>query len=95
VSEFFTELFGRSFPSFSYLAAVDNYIMRIALALALDLAKFDQSCFHFSIFRWLDLQGNDAIIRVYDHTGNMIETHEHKGEFRERRIFLASRRTSR
>jgi hypothetical protein len=24
-----------------------------------------------------------AVIRVYDETGNVIETHEHKGEFRE------------
>jgi len=25
----------------------------------------------------------DAVIRVYDGTGNVIETHEHKGEFKE------------
>ena len=25
----------------------------------------------------------DAVIRVYDAAGNVIETHEHKGEFRE------------
>jgi hypothetical protein len=25
----------------------------------------------------------DAVIRVYDDAGNVIETHEHKGEFRE------------
>jgi hypothetical protein len=25
----------------------------------------------------------DAVIRVYDATGNVIETHQHKGEFRE------------
>jgi hypothetical protein len=25
----------------------------------------------------------DAVIRVYDDTGSAIETHEHKGEFRE------------
>src|SRR5439155_24877505 len=36
----------------------------------------------------------NVVIRVYDHTGNVIETHEHKGEFREPRIVLASRRTS-
>ena len=24
---------------------------------------------------------HDAVIRVYDDAGNMIETHEHKGEF--------------
>jgi hypothetical protein len=35
------------------------------------------------MFRWLDLQGNDAVIRVYDSTGNVIETHEQAGEFKE------------
>jgi len=25
----------------------------------------------------------DAVIRVYDKTGNVIETHEHAGEFKE------------
>jgi hypothetical protein len=25
----------------------------------------------------------DAVIRVYDETGNVIETHEHAGEFKE------------
>jgi hypothetical protein len=83
VAELFTELFGRSFLPSPYLAAVDNYIMRVALALDLNLAKFDQSCSHFSIFRCLDLQGNDAVIRVYDEAGNVIETHEHKGNFKE------------
>ena len=28
-------------------------------------------------------RSHDAVIRVYDETGNVIETHEHKGEFRE------------
>jgi hypothetical protein len=28
-------------------------------------------------------RSHHAVIRVYDHTGNVIETHEHKGEFRE------------
>jgi len=27
---------------------------------------------------------DQAVIRVYDEAGNVIETHEHKGEFRER-----------
>jgi hypothetical protein len=26
---------------------------------------------------------HDSVIRVYDHAGNVIETHEHKGEFKE------------
>jgi len=28
-------------------------------------------------------RSHDAVIRVYDATGNVIETHEHAGEFRE------------
>ena len=38
--------------------------------LVLDYAKF------FSLSR-------DAVIRVYDETGNVIETREHAGEFKE------------
>jgi hypothetical protein len=28
-------------------------------------------------------RSHDAVIRVYDDAGNVIETHEHAGEFRE------------
>jgi hypothetical protein len=28
-------------------------------------------------------RSHDAVIRVYDATGNVIETHEHKGDFTE------------
>jgi hypothetical protein len=28
-------------------------------------------------------QSHDAVIRVYDEAGNVIETHEHKGDFKE------------
>ena len=28
-------------------------------------------------------RSHDAAIRVYDESGNVIETHEHKGDFRE------------
>ena len=28
-------------------------------------------------------RSHDAVIRVYDATGNMIATHEHKGDFKE------------
>jgi hypothetical protein len=28
-------------------------------------------------------RSRDAVIRVYDAAGNVIETHEHKGDFRE------------
>ena len=28
-------------------------------------------------------RSNDALIRVYDAAGNVIETHEHKGDFKE------------
>ena len=56
VAELFAELLGRSFLPFPHFAAGDHHIMRVALSLDLDLAKFDQSCFRISVFRWLDLQ---------------------------------------
>jgi len=28
-------------------------------------------------------RSRDAVIRVYDEAGNVIETHEHKGDFKE------------
>ena len=28
-------------------------------------------------------RSHDAVIRVYDETGNLIETHEHTGDFKE------------
>jgi hypothetical protein len=31
-----------------------------------------------------DSRSHDAVIRVYDDAGNVIETHEHKGDFKER-----------
>jgi hypothetical protein len=37
---------------------------------AIDYAKFSS-------------RRNDAVIRVYDEAGNVIETHEHKGDFKE------------
>ena len=37
----------------------------------------------------------DAVIRVYDEVGNVIETDEHAGDFKERQLtFLVSRRAS-
>jgi ketosteroid isomerase-like protein len=57
VAELFAELLGRSFLPFPHFAAVDHHIMRVALSLDLDLAKFDQSCFRISMFRWFKLQG--------------------------------------
>jgi hypothetical protein len=83
VTEFFAELLRSSFLPFSYVAAVDHYIMVVAPALDLYLAKSDQSCFHISTFRWLNLQGNHAAIRIHNEACNKIETHEHKGDFKE------------
>ena len=57
VAELFAELLGRSFLPFPYFAAVDYHIMRIALSLDLDLAKFHQSRFHISMFHWPKLVG--------------------------------------
>ena len=31
----------------------------------------------------LDSRSHDAVIRVYDEAGNVIETHEHTGDFKE------------
>jgi hypothetical protein len=31
-------------------------------------------------------RSHDAVIRVYDEAGNVIETHEHKGKFKEPQI---------
>jgi len=47
VTELFAELLGRSLLPFPHFAAVDHHIMRIALSLDLDLAKFDQSRFQY------------------------------------------------
>ena len=77
------ELLGGSFLSFPHFAAVYHHIVRIARSLYFDFAKFDQSCFHISMFRWRNLKRNDAVIRVYDAVGNVIETHEHAGDFKE------------
>jgi hypothetical protein len=35
-------------------------------------------------------RSHDAVIRVYDAAGNVIETHEHKGDFKEPRTGLPS-----
>ena len=36
----------------------------------------------FNVFA-LPRRSHDAVIRIYDAVGNVIETHEHKGEFKE------------
>jgi hypothetical protein len=41
-----------------------------AISSAIDYAKFRTRSY-------------DAVIRVYDEAGNVIETHEHKGDFKE------------
>src|SRR5262245_8856171 len=46
VAELFPKFFVRSFFAFPHFAAVDHNIMRVALSLDLDLAKFHQSCSH-------------------------------------------------
>jgi ketosteroid isomerase-like protein len=58
VAELFAELLGRSFLPLPHFAALDHYIMRVALSLDLDLAKFDQSCFRSSMFGRFKFQGN-------------------------------------
>ena len=36
-----------------------------------------------SATRFTTADPHDALIRVYDGAGNVIETHEHKGDFKE------------
>ena len=36
-------------------------------------------------------RSHDAVIRVYDAAGNVIETHEHKGDFKEWRAFSSQK----
>src|SRR4029434_415116 len=92
VAELFTELFGGSFLPFPYLAAVDHHIMCIALALDLDLAKFDQSCFHFAMFLWLELQGNETrMLRAF----GPVCPREDKQESARCRLIIVRQRTSR
>jgi hypothetical protein len=33
-------------------------------------------------------RSHDAVIRVYDESGNVIETHEHEGDFKEPPMIL-------
>jgi hypothetical protein len=42
--------------------------------------------FKFDKRRRLFIRSHDAVIRVYDDSGNVIETHEHKGDFKELRV---------
>ena len=37
--------------------------------------------------RSFDSRSHDAVIRVYGDAGNVIETHEHAGDFKEWRVF--------
>jgi len=38
---------------------------------------------------------NDAVIRVYDSAGNVIQTHEHAGEFKEWRVHFCPENAAR
>ena len=40
----------------------------------------NQQCNRYAKFR---SRSHDAVIRVYDEGGNLVETHEHAGEFQE------------
>src|SRR4051812_9831967 len=56
VAELFTKVLRSSFLPFPHFAAFDHDIMRVALSLNFDLAKFHQSCLHISMFSWFELQ---------------------------------------
>jgi hypothetical protein len=47
-----------------------------AITKAIGYAKFDR-------------RSHDAVIRVYDEAGNVIETHKHAGDFKERVRFVS------
>jgi hypothetical protein len=78
-----------------------NNSSQVASADVLEIRKFvdllripTARCFFSSPrFRlaWFYSRSHDAVIHVYDETGNMIETHEHKGEFREWLVFYSHR----
>src|SRR5262245_2569801 len=57
VVELCAEFLRRPFLPLPHFAAVDHHIVRVALSLYLDFAKFDQSCFHISMFCCLELLG--------------------------------------
>ena len=38
-------------------------------------------------------RSHDAVIRVYDNAGNVIETHEHKGDFKDHHATIDRRST--
>jgi hypothetical protein len=50
------------------------------LSLACGTTKPDDAIKLFS-------RSHDAVIRVYDDAGNVIETHEHKGDFKGGEVF--------
>ena len=39
-----------------------------------------------------DSRSHDAVIRVYDALGTVIETHEHEGDFKERLAYAANKK---
>ena len=54
-----------------------SYVDPNAISNAIGYAKFRS-------------RSHNVVIRVYDKAGNVIETHEHKGDFKEWRKLLAS-----
>src|SRR5436190_18961605 len=56
VAELFTKVLRSSFLPFPHFAAFDHDIMRVALSLNFDLAKFHQSYLHISMYPWFELQ---------------------------------------
>jgi hypothetical protein len=40
-------------------------------------------CFHNKLNAFMLSASHHAVIRVYDEAGNVIETHEHAGDFKE------------
>jgi hypothetical protein len=47
------------------------------------LPNGDRDCQRYFAESQLQFHARDAVIRVYDAAGNVIETHEYKGDFKE------------
>jgi hypothetical protein len=61
------------------LAVFSVKLPRLAVAQAMRYGK--RNAIGYVVYR---SRSHDAVIRVYDAAGNVIETHEHTGDFKER-----------
>ncbi len=62
--------FFAALSSFNFITLIEPKSLPDAIGNAIGYAKFYS-------------RSHDAVIRVYDDAGNVIETHEHTGDFKE------------